>query len=237
MKCYNVRRYLESMAAGEIDGVLLRRLEEHLEDCPGCRGEYQEMKQAWEQWRESSRAVPAPDFSPAWRQRIRQEAFEKESGSRSFFGVFKGNTLIPAWGVLAVLVVFGVFDIGNRFAPKLIIEPQITKYTPTMSSVIGIPLTAKFVSGGTSRDVSYHWTAEYGQFLSWEMGKVTGLGAEVRTEADKLYWSVDFKDQREISSFKIRLQVEDPQTGRGIARAELRLERDGEGYFIVKRKD
>ncbi len=233
MNCYNVRQYLEKMAAGEIDGLLLRQLQEHIQNCPGCRGEYQEMKQALELWRQSPRAAPTPYFSSAWRQRIRQEAFKKESGSRSFFTAFKSNTLIPALGVLAVLAVFGVFDISNRFASKLIIEPQIKKYTPTMSSVIGIPLTAKFTSGKTPRNVTYHWISEYGRFLSWN-GKVIELGTDIMTQANKVYWSVDFKDEREDSSFEIRLQVEDLKTSKIIAQAELRMGRDEEGFFRVK---
>ncbi|MGE5607278.1 MAG: anti-sigma factor family protein [Bacteroidota bacterium] len=231
MKCYNVRPYLEKMAAGEIDGVLFRRLEEHLQICPGCRGEYQEMKQVLELWRQAPRDEPVPYFSPAWRQRVRQKAFEKEAGGRSFFSVFKTNTLIPALGVFAVLAVLGVFNIGNRFTPKLTIKPQITKYAPTMSSVIGIPLTARF-GGGTRRNLTYHWTAEYGQFLSWN-GKVVELGADVRTRESKVYWSVKFKDDREGSSFYIRLEVEDRKTGKVIARAILKLEKDEAGFFVV----
>lgn len=234
MKCYNVRPHLEKMAAGEIDGVLFRRLEEHLQTCPGCRGEYREMKLVWELWRQASRDEPAPSFSPAWRQRIRQKAFEKEAGGRCFFSVFKTNTLLPALGVLAVVLVLGALSfINNRFAPKAAIVPLITRYSPAQSSTIGIPLTAQFTVAKIRKNIAYHWTTDYGRFLGWD-GKVTELGREVRTEADKVYWSVDFDDQREALGFIIRLQVEDLTTGRILAHAELELGKNDEGFFVVK---
>lgn len=234
MKCYNVRSHLEKMVAGEVDGILLNRLQEHLQTCPGCREEYQEMKQALELWRQAPQTEPAPQFSPAWRQRIRQEAFKKEAYGRSFFGVFKANTLIPALGVLVVLLVLGMLSfLNNRFAPKVTIEPLITRYSPAVSSVVGIPLTVKLSDGKIPEQIRYHWTAEYGRFLSFN-GKVTELGAEVRTQADKVYWSVDSKDKWERADFKIRLQVENEKTGETVAWDELRLERDGEGGWVVK---
>lgn len=234
MNCYNVRPHLEKMAAGEIDGVLFKRLEEHLQTCPGCRGEYQEMKLVWELWRQAPRGEPAPYFSPAWRQRIRQKAFEKEASGRGFFSVFKTNTLIPALGVLAVMLVLGALSFfNNRFAPKATIVPLITRYSPAQSSTIGIPLTAQFTAAKIRKNIAYHWITEYGRFLSWD-GKVTELGREVRTEADKVYWSVDFNAQREAPDFNIRLQVEDLKTGRILARAELELEKNEEGLYVVK---
>ena len=234
MKCYNVRPHLEKVAAGAIDGMLLRQIEKHLQTCSGCRGEYYEMKQALELWRQAPRFEPAPQFSPAWRQRIRQKAFEKEAYGRSFFRVFKGNTLIPALGVLVVLAVIGMFNFANnRFVPKVVIEPEITRYSPALSSVIGIPLTVKLSGGKIPEQIIYHWTAEYGRFLSWDR-KATELGGDVRTQENKVYWSVFDNEKRGSSSFMIRLQVEDHKTGKVIAQTELRLEKDGEGFWVVK---
>ncbi len=234
MKCYNARKYLEKMAAGEIDGVLLRQLQGHLQTCPGCRGEYREMKQALEIWQQASRLEPAPQFSPAWRQRIRQEAFKKESASRSFFAVFKGNTLIPALGVLVALAVLGTLNfMNNRFLPKAVIEPEINRYSPALSATVGIPLTVKLSGGKVPENIIYHWTTEYGRFLSLN-GKATELGGDVRTQEDKVYWSVDFKDGRDSSGFEIYLQVREQKTGKVIAQADLRLEKDGEGFWVVK---
>lgn len=117
MNCYNVRYHLEKMAAGEIKGSLERQLLEHLRSCSGCRGEYQEMKQALEMNQEPE-SGGSLRFNPVWRQRIRQDAFEREAGRRGFFAVFKANTLIPALGVLAVILVFIVFGFFNRFASE-----------------------------------------------------------------------------------------------------------------------
>ena len=233
MKCYNLRPHLEKMAAGEIDGMLLRQLEEHFQTCSGCHREYQEMRQALELWRQESQIGPAPQFNPAWRQRIRQDAFKKEADSCPFYRVFKANTLIPALGVLAVLAVLGMFNlINNRFTLNVTIEPQKTSYSPEMSATVGIPLIVKLEDGRLPKDVIYYWTAEYGKFFGWD-GNLTELGAEVKTQADKVYWSIDPKDKGESSSWKIYLQVED-QTGETLARDELSLERDWEGVWVVK---
>lgn len=234
MKCYNVRPHLEKMAAGEIDGVLFKRLEEHLQTCPGCRGEYQEMKLAWELWRQGPGGEPAPAFSPAWRQRIRQKAFEKEASGRGFFSVFKANTLLPALGVLAVVLVLGALSLlNNRFAPKAAIVPLVTRYSPAQSATGGLPLTAQFTAAKIRKNIVYHWTTDYGHLLSGD-GKGTELGREVRTETDKVYWIVDFNAPREASDFNIRLQVEDRTTGRILARAELKLEQNEAGFCVVK---
>lgn len=232
MKCYNVRPHLEKMAAGEIDGILLRWLEGHLQNCPGCREEYREMKEALKIWQQTPRLEPAPQFSPAWRQRIRQDAFEREAGRRCFFSVFKANTLIPALGVLVVLIVFGVFNIFNRFTSKAAIDPLITRYNPALSSTIGIPLIIKFFDVQPPENIVYRWSTEYGRFLNGD-GIVTELGPEVRTQAEKVYWSAAVEEEFEGPSFTISVRVEDLKTGKLISRAELRMERDGEGYYVA----
>lgn len=232
MNCYNVRYYLEKMAAGEIKGSLERQLLEHLRSCSGCRGEYQEMKQALEMHQEPESGGNLK-FNPVWRQRIRQDAFEKEAGRSSFFAVFKANTLIPALGVVAVLMVFGVFNIFNHFTPEVTIDPLITRYSPAMSSTIGIPLTVKFFDDQGPKEIAYHWITEYGQFLFWD-DSLTELGPEVKTRANKVYWSVALEEEREVSNFAIHLRVVDLKTGKTISRAELRLKRDGEGFYVVE---
>lgn len=232
MNCFSVRRYLEKMVAGEIKGSLERQLLEHLQSCSGCRGEYQEMKQVLEMNQEPV-SGEILRFNPVWRQRIRQDAFERETGRRGFFAVFKANTFIPALGVLAVLIVFGVFNTFNHFTPKVTIEPMITRYSPGMSSTIGIPLTAKIIDDRGPKEIAYHWSTEYGQFLFWD-DSLTELGPEVWTRANKVYWSVALEEEREVSSFTICLRVADLKTGKIFSRAELRLKRDGEEFYITQ---
>lgn len=235
MNCFNVRQYLEKMATGKISGLLFRRLQEHLQSCPGCREEYQEMKLALEMMNQEPESGRGVYFNPVWRQRIRQKAFEREANRRSFFSAFKANTLVPALGALAVLMVLGVFNLFNRFAPKAAIEPLITRYSPAVSSTIGIPLTVKFIDDQAPKKIAYHWSTDYGRFLIWD-GQAAELGPEARTQADTVYWSVDFKEEFEGPSFEIRLQVEDLKTGKIIAQAKLGLRRDGEGFYVVQNK-
>jgi hypothetical protein len=136
-------------------------------------------------------------------------------------------------GALAVLAVFGVFNIFDRFTPKATIDPLITRYSPAMSSTIGIPLRVKLINYRGLKEIAYHWSTEYGQFLFWD-GIVTELGPEARTQANKVYWSVTLEEGHEVSSFVIRLRVVDLKTGKAISRAELRLKRDREGFYVVE---
>lgn len=234
MRCYNVRKYLEKLAAGETNGFLADQLHNHLKACPGCREEYQEMKQALEMQQQAPRIEPARQFGPVWRQRIRQEAFKNEANRRSLFSIFKANTLIPALGVLAVFLVFGVFSIYDRFIPKVVIEPLMKRYNPVLSSSVGIPLTVKFLNCKTPKDLTYRWVTEYGQFLSWDGSKVIGLGVDAVTYDNKVYWSIGFNDKRECSNFEIHLEVKDHKTGKIIAQDELGLKKDSKGFLVVK---
>jgi hypothetical protein len=202
MNCYNIRNYLEKLAAGEIKGSLERQLLEHLQSCPGCLGEYQEMRQVLEMNQEPG-FDRASYFNPVWRQRVRQDAFQREAGRRSFFGVFKANAIIPALGALAVLAVFGVFNIFDRFTPKATIDPLITRYSPAMSSTIGIPLRVKLINYRGLKEIAYHWSTEYGQFLFWD-GIVTELGPEARTQANT---KIEKRQGRVLCSGRIKYRL------------------------------
>ncbi|NLW48990.1 MAG: hypothetical protein GXY86_16880 [Firmicutes bacterium] len=234
MNCYIVRSRLEKMAAGEIGGVLRSQIQEHFRSCPGCLKEYQAMKQALEMMEQEPQEAEKRSFSPVWRQRIRQRAVREELRRRSFFSVFKANTLVPALGVLVVFAVLGVFSVLIRFTPKVVIKPSIEGYSPLMSSTIGIPLIAKLTGGKTPQKVVYHWTAEYGRFLSWG-GEVTELGTDIRIQENEVYWSIDAKEISEFTSFDIHLQVEAFKTGKTITRTSLSLEKDEEGFFVVRK--
>lgn len=234
LNCYIVRSRLERMAAGEIDGVLASQIQEHLRFCPGCLKEYQAMKQALEMMEQEPQGTEKRSFSPVWRQRIRQRAIREELRQRSFFSVFKANTLVPALGVLLVFAVLGVFSVLIRFTPKVVIKPSVEGYSPIISSTIGIPLTAKLTRGKTPQNVNYHWTAEYGRFLRWD-GEVTELGTDIRIQENEVYWSVDAEEISKITSFDIHLQVEAFKTGKTIVQAALSLEKDEDGFFVVRK--
>lgn len=115
---------------------------------------------------------------------------------------------------------------------KIQIEAGIRRYSPAMSATPGIPLRVRRADGKVFKNVNYRWTTEYGRFLRWDK-KVETMGAALRSGPDKLYWSVDFKQKRPVTHFDIRGRVEKAGTGKVVAEAKIKMERDQNGYFLV----
>ncbi len=70
----------------------------------------------------------------------------------------------------------------------LVIEATPDKYSPFMSSTVGIRLTPHY---DTHAAVVYNWTTNYGYFISWNAtdGKVTQYNQSVVTPDPDIYWS------------------------------------------------
>jgi len=75
---------------------------------------------------------------------------------------------------------------------SLSITSDITRFTPTMSSTVGIGLTPQ-VSGTLPPDfMMYIWKTDYGHFLGWSAPEYTvgDLGTTVTTgNVTKVYWT------------------------------------------------
>ncbi len=70
----------------------------------------------------------------------------------------------------------------------LTIEATPEKYSPVMSSTVGIRLTPHY---DTTVAVVYNWTTNYGYFLSWNStdGKVIQSNQSIVTLNPDIYWS------------------------------------------------
>lgn len=117
---------------------------------------------------------------------------------------------------------------------QLSIKPEINKYSPLMSSVPGIPLNAELKTKISRKNIKFYWTAEQGTFLSWDGGKVETLGKNVKTDRQKIYWSIDANEKIKKSSFRIYLKVEDANSSKVISETSIQIEQDREGFFLVK---
>lgn len=117
---------------------------------------------------------------------------------------------------------------------QLSIKPEINKYSPLMSSVPGIPLNAELKTKISGENIKFHWTAEQGTFLSWDGGKVETLGKNVKTDRQKIYWSIDTNEKIKKSSFRIYLKVEDANSSKVISETSIQIEQDRKGFFLVK---
>lgn len=88
--------------------------------------------------------------------------------------------LIVAYALILLMVVAGC----SHEDSGLSIHPEIYEYTPTMSSVPGIALTASFQRDLKNKNYKFHWIAEQGIFLTWHddgKGRIEALGNDIKT--------------------------------------------------------
>lgn len=122
---------------------------------------------------------------------------------------------------------------------EAVIYTVITKYSPLMSSVPGIPLEGEVKPNNNLGNIRYNWIVKTGNFLAWneESGKITQLGKEVKNQGEKIYWSADVSNKTKVSKFNVVLKVEDIKTSKQLAETNIEIEKDTEGnYNIVKNK-
>ncbi|SCP94821.1 hypothetical protein [Anaerobium acetethylicum] len=140
--------------------------------------------------------------------------------------------------VSIVLLLFTALMTGcDDKKPEVQIKPEIEQYSTFMSSVPGLPLTAEFTSNSTNGNLTYHWIAEEGYFLTWnqETGRIKVLGNDTRMNEPKIYWSVNPEEETDVSSFSIYLTVEDHNSAEEMSETSIRIERNEEGMYKIKK--
>ena len=106
------------------------------------------------------------------------------------------------------------------------LRAEPTQYSPAMSAVPGIGLTPVYEPpAGTT--VNYHWTADFGYFVSWNPPNYVVLprGADLTTTMGRLYWTYDPRyapDRKPVVT--IVVEAQEPDTGRVVARRTLKLD-------------
>jgi hypothetical protein len=118
---------------------------------------------------------------------------------------------------------------------EAVIYPEVTKYSPAMSSIPGIPLAGVFKLNNNLENIKYHWIANEGVFLDWNegSGKVTQLGKEVKNNGGMIYWSVDGSNKNKMLRFNVVLKVEDASTSKLLAETKIEIEEDKEGVYRI----
>ena len=115
---------------------------------------------------------------------------------------------------------------GTDGALHVTIQAEPARYSPYMSSTVGIRLTAVNASGILPPDSRFAWETDYGMFLQWgpPSFRVEELGPRPVTGTEPVYWSFfDDPADKEKRPVHISLQVQDPSTGAVLARAGLTL--------------
>ncbi|MBU3113588.1 hypothetical protein [Clostridium lacusfryxellense] len=140
---------------------------------------------------------------------------------------------------ISLLLIFTAFLSLSGCSDKKIkvsINSGIIEYSPTTSSVPGIPLNAIFKTNIKNENVKFHWVTEQGTFLKWQQdnGIINILGKNIKTNEQTLYWSVVPNEKIE-KSFKIYLIIEDIDSSKVISEARIQIEQNKEGLFLVKK--
>ncbi len=131
-------------------------------------------------------------------------------------------------GVCSVVPVQGAMGLtGQVTSVKLEASPQ--RYSPMMSSTVGIRLTP-VVSGFDASDAQFRWSASYGHFLSWKAPdfNVTDLGNPIVNNGESVYWSFVDKPALANDPVTITVTVKDRRTGAEIGQSMIILEWDGD---------
>ncbi|NCC83456.1 MAG: hypothetical protein EOM03_04935 [Clostridia bacterium] len=138
--------------------------------------------------------------------------------------------------IIVISVAAIVLAACGTTSSDLTMHPGIKAYSPSMSSVPGIELTAVFTRDVKNKNLQYHWVAEQGTFLMWNEAnnwQVKDLGQDVLTNVHKVHWSVGLERTIPAKAFQILLSVENTDTGEIIASATLQIEQPRTGYFII----
>jgi hypothetical protein len=107
---------------------------------------------------------------------------------------------------------------------QVVITADPARYSPFMSSTVGIRLSAVNISGVLPPDARILWDTDSGYFLSWGPPdfRVVTLGPRYEGGEEPVYWSFSPEQgEKERRPVHISLQVVLPSTGTVVARNNL----------------
>jgi hypothetical protein len=110
-------------------------------------------------------------------------------------------------GTAVPLITPSIVDISIRASPE--------KYSPLMSSTVGIGLTPLYTGSGP---VVYSWNTSYGHFISWNAPdwNVNQHGDRIDTTNQTIYWTYSPEDMgKEKPPVTIRLIIKTPPRDHG----------------------
>lgn len=119
MRCSKVRRFLDNFAAGETSQMFNTLLKRHIQTCPDCAREMQLVQEARQLLATASPVKPGPQFSAAWRQRVREAAGREPSPRPKFGYALRLRPLLPALGAAVVILGIGWAWTWWHWGPQL----------------------------------------------------------------------------------------------------------------------
>ncbi|MEI7433458.1 MAG: hypothetical protein WCJ93_04320 [Methanomicrobiales archaeon] len=134
-------------------------------------------------------------------------------------------------GTAVPIVTPAIVDISIRASPE--------KYSPLMSSTVGIGLTPLYT--GSRPDVVYSWNTSFGHFVSWNAPgwNVSQHGNSIETTNATIYWTYSPDDMgKEKPPVTIRLIIKTPPRTHGgngtIAWKDLRINWEDTDMAVIE---
>ncbi|OPJ54589.1 hypothetical protein [Clostridium oryzae] len=120
---------------------------------------------------------------------------------------------------------------------EVAIDSKITEYSPLMSSIPGIPLTANYKSKIKQDNIKFHWITEEGTFLVWnkKSGKTRILGNDIKINNEKIYWAINSNEKLKKIPFKIYLKIENEHSSKVICESSIQIEQNKKNWFTIKK--
>lgn len=141
---------------------------------------------------------------------------------------------------LIILLFFSIIIVSCNTIKKenkVKIIVGIDKYSPVMSSIPGIPLIPEYYNNKKSQEkYMFQWITEQGHFIKWDDNyEIIELGNDVKNNGEKIFWAIDFEQNKEKIPFKILLKLIDLETENIIDETQILIEKNNEDYYIVQK--
>lgn len=136
MTCRTTRRYLQTYAAGELEGAAAVRVKEHCEQCPGCAGELESYAGALAALEQAGRAQGRDFLEPPAALANLRLPVEAQNGRRLVWGAALAN------GVLAAVLAFMAFQfVSQRPAERDTVPagPEFAAVAPEKTPEAAVP--------------------------------------------------------------------------------------------------
>jgi hypothetical protein len=142
--------------------------------------------------------------------------------------------------VIAILIVF-LFAIGCSSQESTInvsIVSDKESYSPTMSSVPGLPLIASVSSSVELSNLEYTWKTDKGSFITW--GEDTGyavkkLGQECTIKNNDIYWAPISESNPNNESIKVSVVVRQSGSERIIGQKSILIKSSEDHLFSIQK--
>lgn len=119
----------------------------------------------------------------------------------------------------------------------LTINVDRDRYSPIMSSTVGIGLTPGYPATVDNRTVTFRWQTDYGNFLSWKAPdfKVSEQGTDVTADDGKIYWSCLAEEASgDRPPVHITLTMIDRASGQTLGTVRREIGWEGRDVAVVK---